>query len=105
MYSNPTFVVVAPSGGWERNPTNQSTTTLGLLYHDPLRKSLTAINNRSYAVGIQTGRLTRWKPDSPAAAWYCFIFFTLPDAYTALQTNQRVPAAGYGMLTGSACRR
>ncbi len=25
---------------------------------------------------VQTGRFTRWKPDSPAAAWYFFIFFT-----------------------------
>jgi hypothetical protein len=30
----------------------------------------------SYAVRVQTGRLTRWKPDSPAAAWYVFFFFT-----------------------------
>jgi hypothetical protein len=31
-YSNPQFVVVPSSGGWERIPTNQFTTTLGLLY-------------------------------------------------------------------------
>ena len=29
-----------------------------------------------YAVDIQPGRFTRWKPDSPAAAWYSIIFFT-----------------------------
>jgi hypothetical protein len=29
-----------------------------------------------YAVDIQSGRFTRWKPDSLAAAWYCFIVFT-----------------------------
>jgi len=29
---------------------------------------------RSYAVGMQTGRFTRWKPDSPAAAWDVFSF-------------------------------
>jgi len=27
-------------------------------------------------VGIQPGRLPRWKPDSPAAAWYFLIFPT-----------------------------
>jgi hypothetical protein len=27
-------------------------------------------------VDVQTGRLTRWNPDSPAAAWYLLIFFT-----------------------------
>jgi len=26
--------------------------------------------NTSYAVAMQTGRFTRWKPDSPAAAWF-----------------------------------
>ncbi len=31
---------------------------------------------RTYAVGVWTGRLPRWKPDSPAAAWYCFFLFT-----------------------------
>ncbi len=35
-----------------------------------------SINYTSYAVRVQTGRFTRWKPDSPAAAWYFFIFFT-----------------------------
>jgi len=34
------------------------------------------LNGRSYAVLVQTGRLTRWKSDLPAAAWYCFILFT-----------------------------
>jgi hypothetical protein len=29
---------------------------------------------RSYAVDMQTGHPTRWKPDSPAAAWYFFLF-------------------------------
>jgi len=24
---------------------------------------------------VQTGRVTRWKPDAPAAAWYVFGFF------------------------------
>jgi hypothetical protein len=24
---------------------------------------------------MQTGRFTRWKPDSPAAAWYAFYLF------------------------------
>jgi len=27
-------------------------------------------------VDMQTGHLTRWKPDSPAAAWYLFFFCT-----------------------------
>jgi hypothetical protein len=31
--------------------------------------------NWYYAVDIQTGRLIRWKPDSPAAAWYAFYLF------------------------------
>jgi hypothetical protein len=31
-YSNPTFVVVPPSGGWERIRKKQFTTTSGLLY-------------------------------------------------------------------------
>jgi|GEM_PF-2317517 len=29
---------------------------------------------RSYAVGMQPGRFTRCRPDSPAAAWYFFSF-------------------------------
>jgi hypothetical protein len=28
-----------------------------------------------FAVGVQTGRFTRWKPDSPAAAWYLIFLF------------------------------
>jgi len=31
--------------------------------------------DRTYAVDVQTGRLTRWKPASPAAAWYVFDLF------------------------------
>jgi len=30
---------------------------------------------RTYAVDMQTGRLTRWQPDAPAAAWYLFFLF------------------------------
>jgi hypothetical protein len=41
-YSNPEFVVVPPSGGWERVPKNQFTTTLGLLY-----------DNKSVSIGGQ----------------------------------------------------
>jgi len=37
---------------------------------------MNSVTYKSYTVDDQTGRLTRWKPDSPAAAWYCFIFFT-----------------------------
>jgi len=40
------------------------------------RDRVTRVNHRTYAVPIQTGRLTRWKPDSPAAAWYFFVFTT-----------------------------
>jgi len=36
----------------------------------------TSLNNTRCAVDMQTGRFTRWKPDSPAAAWCFFIFFT-----------------------------
>jgi hypothetical protein len=55
----------------------------------------------SYAVWVQMGRFTRWKPDAPAAAWYFFVFSgkfgsesqifrkrmshsTLPEAKTAV---------------------
>jgi len=34
------------------------------------------MNDRTYAVEIQTGRLTRWTSVSAAAAWYVLIFFT-----------------------------
>jgi hypothetical protein len=34
------------------------------------------MNYTSYAVAMQTERLTRWKPDPPAAAWYMLIFLT-----------------------------
>jgi hypothetical protein len=33
------------------------------------------VNYTSYAVGVQTGRLTSGKPASPAAAWYFFDLF------------------------------
>ncbi|MFP4437747.1 MAG: hypothetical protein ACLFVO_10895, partial [Chloroflexaceae bacterium] len=37
---------------------------------------VTPVSYTSYAVDVQTGHLTRWKPDAPAAAWYLFFFFT-----------------------------
>jgi hypothetical protein len=36
---------------------------------------LNIILDRTYAVGDQTGRLPRCKPDAPAAAWYVFDLF------------------------------
>jgi len=41
-----------------------------------VRNRVTCVIDTSYAVSIQIERLTRWKPDSPAAAWYCFLFST-----------------------------
>ena len=35
---------------------------------------VTRVINRSYAVGMHTGRFSRCRPDSPAAAWYFFSF-------------------------------
>jgi len=32
---------------------------------------------------MQTGRFMRWKPDSPAAAWYSLFFFTKNFAQSA----------------------
>jgi hypothetical protein len=32
------------------------------------------VKNTTYAVGPQTEHVPRWKPDSPAAAWYAFFF-------------------------------
>ncbi len=37
---------------------------------------VTRVIDTTYPVDMQTGRFMRWKPDSPAAAWYFFIFFT-----------------------------
>ncbi len=34
------------------------------------------ISDISYAVAMQTGHFTRWKPDLPAALWYFFSLFT-----------------------------
>jgi hypothetical protein len=36
---------------------------------------VTPVIHTTYAVAMQTGRLMRWKPDSPAAAWYSFFLF------------------------------
>jgi hypothetical protein len=42
----------------------------------PMENDAMRANDTRYAVVLQTGRLIRWKPDSPAAAWYVIFLFT-----------------------------
>ncbi len=55
------------------------------------------MNNTSYAVDTQTGHFTQWKPDSLAAAWYCFVFFRnmwLSEPHVPEKTVPFHPAGG-----------
>jgi hypothetical protein len=47
-------------------------------------------------VDDQTERFTRWKPDSPAAAWYFLFFFTkiLYDVQNFVKKNDFFRPAG-----------
>jgi len=57
---------------------------------------VTRVNYTTYAVGVQTGRSTRWKPASPAAAWYTFsgIFHPAGGAMS-FRVSDRVTRVNY----------